>query len=85
MNCLTCFELTTALLPAPAAFAQSAPPQVGPTLHRALFLVGDSIMKTGDGNGERGPWGNLGGRSSQAAAQLNAAALVEGLKSLQQV
>ena len=27
------------------------------TLHPALFLVGDSIMKTGTGNGERGPWG----------------------------
>lgn len=26
-------------------------------LHPALFLVGDSIMKTGTGNGERGPWG----------------------------
>lgn len=28
-----------------------------PTLHPALFLVGDSIMKTGTGTGERGPWG----------------------------
>ncbi len=27
------------------------------TQHPALFLVGDSIMKTGAGNGERGPWG----------------------------
>jgi len=27
------------------------------TLHPALFLVGDSIMKTATGNGERGPWG----------------------------
>ena len=26
-------------------------------LHPALFLVGDSIMKTGTGNGEHGPWG----------------------------
>jgi len=26
-------------------------------LHPALFLVGDSIMKTGSGNGDRGPWG----------------------------
>ena len=25
--------------------------------HPALFLVGDSIMKTGTGTGERGPWG----------------------------
>jgi rhamnogalacturonan acetylesterase len=28
-----------------------------PAQHPALFLVGDSIMKTGTGNGERGPWG----------------------------
>ena len=28
-----------------------------PIQHPALFLVGDSIMKTGSGNGERGPWG----------------------------
>jgi lysophospholipase L1-like esterase len=27
------------------------------TLHPALFLVGDSIMKTGTGTGDRGPWG----------------------------
>lgn len=36
--------------PAPAAPA-------APIQHPALFLVGDSIMKTGSGNGERGPWG----------------------------
>lgn len=34
-------------LPAPAALAQQP----------SLFLVGDSIMKTGTGNGESGPWG----------------------------
>ncbi|MEO7415320.1 MAG: rhamnogalacturonan acetylesterase [Opitutaceae bacterium] len=28
-----------------------------PVKHPALFLVGDSIMKTGTGDGERGPWG----------------------------
>ena len=27
------------------------------TQHPALFLVGDSIMHTGTGNGESGPWG----------------------------
>ena len=27
------------------------------TLHPALFLVGDSIMKTGTNNGAHGPWG----------------------------
>jgi rhamnogalacturonan acetylesterase len=35
--------------------APAAPPP--PAQHPALFLVGDSIMKTGTGNGERGPWG----------------------------
>ena len=35
---------------------ESAPPPA-PTLHPALFLVGDSITKTGTGNGETGPWG----------------------------
>ena len=34
--------------------APAAPP---PAQHPALFLVGDSIMKTGTGNGDRGPWG----------------------------
>jgi lysophospholipase L1-like esterase len=29
----------------------------GPDQHPALYLVGDSIMKTGTGTGERGPWG----------------------------
>lgn len=28
-----------------------------PTQHPALFLVGDSLMKTGRGTGETGPWG----------------------------
>jgi rhamnogalacturonan acetylesterase len=41
---------------APAAAPVALPPPVV-TLHPALFLVGDSIMKTGTGNGERGPWG----------------------------
>ena len=50
-----------ALLLAPALQAQD--PAIGavapaePTQHPALFLVGDSIMKTGTGTGERGPWG----------------------------
>jgi lysophospholipase L1-like esterase len=30
---------------------------VTPTLHPPLFLVGDSIMKTGTGTGETGQWG----------------------------
>jgi lysophospholipase L1-like esterase len=32
-------------------------PALEPAQHPALFLVGDSIMKTGTGNGEKGPWG----------------------------
>lgn len=34
------------------------PAEIAPvTQHPALFLVGDSIMKTGTGTGETGPWG----------------------------
>src|SRR4051794_15095562 len=40
-----------------AASAQDPASPKTPTLHPALFLVGDSIMKTGTGNGEKGPWG----------------------------
>lgn len=36
---------------------QTAGEPTTPTLHPALFLVGDSTMQTGSGNGERGPWG----------------------------
>jgi len=36
---------------------QPAAGPVAPVEHPALFLVGDSIMHTGSGNGERGPWG----------------------------
>jgi len=40
-----------------AAHAQDAPlPDTVPQ-HPALFLVGDSIMRTGTGTGETGPWG----------------------------
>jgi hypothetical protein len=46
-----------ALLLAPAALARTAVSPVQPTQPPTLFLVGDSIMKTGAGNGERGPWG----------------------------
>ncbi len=37
--------------------AQDAAPTTNTVQHPALFLVGDSIMKTGTGNGEQGPWG----------------------------
>jgi lysophospholipase L1-like esterase len=42
---------------ATAARGQTPAPASNNTLHPAIFLVGDSIMKTGTGNGERGPWG----------------------------
>ena len=38
------------------ASSQSAPAATA-TLHPALFLVGDSIVHTGTGNGDTGPWG----------------------------
>ncbi|HWB86301.1 MAG TPA: rhamnogalacturonan acetylesterase [Bryobacteraceae bacterium] len=46
---------TLVLALAPAVPAQDTTPET--TQHPALFLVGDSIMNTGRGNGERGPWG----------------------------
>jgi rhamnogalacturonan acetylesterase len=49
--------ITLLLLGGPAVRAQEPATPPAPTLHPALFLVGDSIMKTGTGNGERGPWG----------------------------
>jgi len=39
------------------ARAEDAPPAAPPAEHPALFLVGDSTMRTGAGTGERGPWG----------------------------
>lgn len=52
--------LMFALSGSPILFGQPAiqeAPATRPAEHPALFLVGDSIMKTGTGNGERGPWG----------------------------
>jgi lysophospholipase L1-like esterase len=37
--------------------AQDLAPTTDTVQHPALFLVGDSIMKTGTGTGETGPWG----------------------------
>jgi rhamnogalacturonan acetylesterase len=37
--------------------ADTPAPPVAVAEHPALFLVGDSIMRTGTGDGERGPWG----------------------------
>jgi rhamnogalacturonan acetylesterase len=42
-----------------SAMSHAQPDNAAPTVtqHPALFLVGDSIMHTGTGNGETGPWG----------------------------
>lgn len=56
LSVIPTLALALVLLLAPPARAQESTPPP-PTLHPALFLVGDSIMKTGTGNGERGPWG----------------------------
>ena len=45
-----------ATLTSPTLTAQTQPAEP-PTQHPALFLVGDSIMHTGTGTGETGPWG----------------------------
>ena len=57
---ITCTLLPVVLLLlycAPHSFGQTVNPTPSPTLHPALFLVGDSTMQTGTGNGEHGPWG----------------------------
>ena len=53
------FPLLAVLLLAPAnAHGQATgDPFPADTQHPALFLVGDSIMCTGVGTGETGPWG----------------------------
>jgi lysophospholipase L1-like esterase len=45
------------LMSSSSLMGQTSGEQTTPTLHPALFLVGDSTMQTGSGNGERGPWG----------------------------
>jgi lysophospholipase L1-like esterase len=71
LSVMTVFSATVGLtlLMATVAHAQDAtpptnsPPSEGQgvgaaaTLHPALFLVGDSIMKTGTGTGDTGQWG----------------------------
>jgi lysophospholipase L1-like esterase len=55
-----CFSLLSVFLLSPfVARAQDAAPErtTTPTLHPALFLVGDSITKTGTPPGDAGPWG----------------------------
>lgn len=47
--------VATIVLTASIAIAEDSTPSTPATLHPALFLVGDSIMKTGTGDGEHGP------------------------------
>jgi rhamnogalacturonan acetylesterase len=54
LGALLC-ALALSLLPV-ALFAQDPPP-FPEVQHPALFLVGDSIMHTGTGTGDVGPWG----------------------------
>lgn len=49
-------QAATATVPTQTQPASATAP-IAPVEHPALFLVGDSIMHTGSGNGERGPWG----------------------------
>jgi rhamnogalacturonan acetylesterase len=53
---LTTASAMAQALPQTQPAHDSTPPPLA-TLHPALFLVGDSIMKTGTGTGETGPWG----------------------------
>jgi len=48
---------TFALLPVMAHAQATSDPFPSNTPHPALFLVGDSIVRTGTGTGETGPWG----------------------------
>jgi lysophospholipase L1-like esterase len=43
--------------PASVSAAEPAAAPLPPIHHPSFFLVGDSIMKTGTGDGARGPWG----------------------------
>ncbi len=49
--------VSLALLMTTTAQAQDSTNPPPATLHPALFLVGDSIMRTGNGTGENGQWG----------------------------
>ena len=56
MKTINLFRLLLRWLPVPLLLVAWGHAQEA-ALHPALFLVGDSTMKTGTGNGERGPWG----------------------------
>src|SRR6185437_7698912 len=53
---ITVCEITL-LLPSAARAQATADPFPADTQHPALFLVGDSIVRTGTGDGSVGPWG----------------------------
>ena len=54
---LLAFSSAQAVAQSPNTGAVPSEPTAVPVQHPALFLVGDSIMNTGTGNGEVGPWG----------------------------
>ncbi len=56
LSALTLVPLSIAQAPAVPESPQAQPIQPT-TQHPALFLVGDSIIRTGTGNGDTGPWG----------------------------
>jgi lysophospholipase L1-like esterase len=56
LSTLTLLPLAHAQAPAVPDTPQAQPIQAT-TQHPALFLVGDSIIRTGTGNGDTGPWG----------------------------
>jgi len=54
---LALFSVALAILLTVPAVAQDAKQPPAPAQQPVLFLVGDSIMKTGTGDGGNGPWG----------------------------
>jgi lysophospholipase L1-like esterase len=54
---LVCLLTVAGVLLAQATARGQSEPATATTQHPALFLVGDSIMHTGTGNGDTGPWG----------------------------
>jgi lysophospholipase L1-like esterase len=55
--CCSLFSVASAILLTELGVAQDSKQPSAPPQRPTLFLVGDSIMKTGTGNGATGPWG----------------------------
>jgi hypothetical protein len=56
LSALSILPVSLAQAPAVPDSPQAQPMQTA-AQHPALFLVGDSIIRTGTGDGEKGPWG----------------------------